>query len=64
MRDVALRGVHERRGVEMPVMMLDEPGDRPAREFCRLFPAHDDKITAVTIRSSPTIANAKLAETT
>jgi len=45
----------------MPVMMLDEPGDRPAREFFRLFLGHDDEMTAVTIRSVPAIAKPKLA---
>lgn len=29
MRDIAFRGVHQRRGVEMAVMLLDEPGDCP-----------------------------------
>ena len=33
MRDVAARGVHERRGVEVAVVMLDELRDRSAGKF-------------------------------
>ena len=33
MRDVALRGVHERRGVEVAVVMLDETGNRSAGDL-------------------------------
>ncbi len=36
-RDVAFGGVHERRGVEMAVMVLDEFGNRSAGEFRILF---------------------------
>ena len=40
MRDVTARGVHERRGVEVAIMMLDESGNRPAGNFRLLFLGH------------------------
>jgi hypothetical protein len=40
-RDVAARGVHERRGIEVAVMVLDESRNRSAENFCWFFLGHN-----------------------
>jgi hypothetical protein len=37
MFDIAVGGVHKRRSIEMPVMVLDKPGNRAAGIFFILF---------------------------
>jgi hypothetical protein len=60
MRDVAARGVHERRGVEVAIMVLDELGDGSAGEFgCRFF-GHDLKIILANDTRAETKSNLKL----
>jgi hypothetical protein len=61
MRDVTARGVHERRGVEVAIVVLDELRNRSAGNFGLLFLGHNclEKFSPAYDKDVCAIANLK-----